>query len=380
MSAPASNTPNPRVTALRETGGEPAAQQAAANDRTARKSGIRRILLVAGPLVVIVGALASYLTGGRYVTTDNAYVQAGKASVSTDVAGNLAEIAVRNNQRVKAGDLLFRLDDEPYRIALAGAEAQLGVTRDSIESMKASYRQKLEDAKQAQTDVDFFQREYQRQTDLYERKVTAQAQFDAARRNADNARQKLVSLRQEAAVVLANLGGKADASVEQYAPWQQARAAVDKAARDLRRTKVYAPVDGIVTQVDTLQIGQYLSAAQAAVALVGDGNVWVQANPKETDLTHVKPGDRAIVVVDSYPDIKWQATVDSISPATGAEFALLPAQNASGNWVKVVQRVPVRLSIDMPAGSPPLRTGMSAEIEIDTGHRRTLSDLWRGLF
>ncbi len=347
--------------------------------RSSRRTAIRRMLLIVGPLVVIVGAVFSYFSGGRYITTDNAYVQAGKANVSTDVAGSVAEIAVRNNQHVKTGDLLFRLDDEPYRIALAGAAAQLGVARDSIESLKASYRQKLEDAKHAQTDVDFYQREYQRQQDLYERHVAARAQFDTARRNIDNARQKIASLRQEAAVVLAKLGGKADAPVEQYAAYQQVQAAVDKAARDLRRTRVYAPMDGIVTQVDTLQLGEYLSAAQPAMALIAEGNVWVVANPKETDLTYVRPGDKATVVVDSYPGIEWQAVVDSVSPATGAEFALLPAQNASGNWVKVVQRVPVRLTLERPAGMPPLRTGMSAEIEIDTGHRRGLGDLWRSL-
>jgi len=369
---------DPKIVVARGPGEEVPASATTAHALS--RSMLRRVLLLAGPLVVLAAALFSYLAGGRYVTTDNAYVQVGKANVSTDVAGNVAEIAVRNNQRVKAGDLLFRLDDEPYRIALAGAEAQLGVAREAIESMKASYRQKLEEARQAQTDLDFFQREYQRQNDLFERKITAQAQLDAARRNADNARQRIVSLRQEAAVVLANLGGKADAPVEQYSSYRQARAAVDRAARDLRRTRVHASVDGTVTQVDALQIGKYMSATQDAMALVIDGSIWVQANPKETDLAHVRPGNPAIVKVDSYPDIRWRAVVESVSPATGGEFALLPAQNASGNWVKVVQRVPVRLALELPPGGPELRSGMSAEIEIDTGHERSLSDLWRGLF
>lgn len=337
-----------------------------------RRLSLRRVLLLAGPLLVVAVAAVTYLTGGRYVSTDNAYVQAGKASISTDVSGNVAEIAVRNNQHVKAGDLLFRLDDEPYRIALEGATAQLGVTRDTIEGEKANYRQKLEAIKQVQTDLDYYQREYQRQSDLYKSRVNAQAQLDQARRNLDATRQKLEAARQDAAAVLAGLGGKADAPVEQYPAWQQAKAAVDKAARDLRRTRVLAPMDGIVTQVDALQPGEYLAPQQAAIAIVSDKDVWVEANPKETDLTYVRPGDKATVTVDTYPGRDWQATVASVSPATGAEFSVLPAQNASGNWVKVVQRVPVRLQLELPADAPPLRTGMSAEVEIDTGHSRSL--------
>jgi len=362
-----------KVTALRDTPAQTSPASAVAAPRNRMR--VRRVLLLAGPLVVIAGALASYLSGGRYVTTDNAYVQAGKAMISTDVAGNVAEIVVRNNQPVKAGDLLFRLDDEPYRIALDAAQAQLGLTRDTIEAEKASYRQKLEAIKQVQTDLDFYQREYKRQNDLFQRRVNAQTQFDQAEHNLDATRQKLAETRQDAAVVLASLGGKQDAPVEQYPAWQQAKAAVDKAARDLRRTRVLAPMDGIVSQVDGLQPGDYLSPSQAALALVADRDLWVDANPKETDLTYVNQGDKAVVTVDAYPSRRWPAVVDSVSPATGAEFSVLPAQNASGNWVKVVQRIPVRLRLELLADAPPLRTGMSAEVEIDTGHSRSLGAL-----
>jgi membrane fusion protein (multidrug efflux system) len=359
------------VTALRDAPAQAPAAAATAAPR--RRLPLRRILLLAGPLLVVVVAAISYLSGGRYVGTDNAYVQAGKSSISTDVSGNVAEIAVRNNQHVKAGDLLFRLDDEPYRIALEGATAQLGVVHDTIEGEKAGYRQKLEAIKQVQTDLDFYQREYQRQSDLYKSRVNAQAQLDQARRNLDATRQKLAATKQEAAAALAALGGKADAPVEEYPAWQQAKAAVDKAARDLRRTRVLAPMDGIVTQVDTLQSGEYLAPQQAAIAMVSDRDVWVEANPKETDLTYVRPGNKATITIDTYPGREWPAVVDSVSPATGAEFSVLPAQNASGNWVKVVQRVPVRLRLEQPADAPPLRSGMSAEVEIDTGHSRSLS-------
>lgn len=369
------------VTALRDN----PAQAPAATAARPRRLPVRRILLLAGPLLVLAVAAVTYLTGGRYVSTDNAAVQAGKSTISTDVAGNVAEIAVRNNQHVKAGDLLFRLDDEPYRIALEGATAQLGVTRDTIEGAKANYRQKLEAIKQVQTDLDFYQREYQRQNDLYKSRVNAQTQLDQARRNLDATGQKLAAARQDAAAVLAGLGGKADAPVEQYAAWQQAKAAVDKAARDLRRTRVLAPMDGIVTQVDSLQPGEYLASQQAAMAIVSDKDIWVEANPKETDLTYVRPGNKATVTIDTYPGREWQGVVDSVSPATGAEFSVLPAQNASGNWVKVVQRVPVRVRLELPADAPPLRTGMSAEVEIDTGHSRSIAGIlhsmggWIGL-
>ncbi|MFC3676546.1 HlyD family secretion protein [Ferrovibrio xuzhouensis] len=371
------------VTALRDNPAQAPAATAAAKPR--RRLPVRRILLLAGPLLVLAVAAITYLNGGRYVSTDNAAVQAGKSTISTDVAGNVAEIAVRNNQHVKAGDLLFRLDDEPYRIALEGATAQLGVTRDTIEGGKANYRQKLEAIKQVQTDLDFYQREYQRQNDLFKSRVNAQTQLDQARRNLDATGQKLAAARQDAAAVLASLGGKADAPVEQYAAWQQAKAAVDKAARDLRRTRVLAPMDGIVTQVDSLQPGEYLASQQAAMAIVSDRDIWVEANPKETDLTYVRPGNKATVTIDTYPGREWQGVVDSVSPATGAEFSVLPAQNASGNWVKVVQRVPVRVRLELPADAPPLRTGMSAEVEIDTGHSRSLAGIlhsmggWIGL-
>lgn len=370
------------VTALRDN---PAQAPAATAAAPRRRLPVRRILLLAGPLLVLAVAAVTYLTGGRYVSTDNAAVQAGKSTISTDVAGNVAEIAVRNNQHVKAGDLLFRLDDEPYRIALEGATAQLGVVRDTLEGEKANYRQKLEAIKQVQTDLDFYQREYQRQNDLFKSRVNAQTQLDQARRNLDATGQKLAAARQDAAAVLAGLGGKADAPVEQYAAWQQAKAAVDKAARDLRRTRVLAPMDGIVTQVDSLQPGEYLASQQAAMAIVSDKDIWVEANPKETDLTYVRPGNKATVTIDTYPGREWQGVVDSVSPATGAEFSVLPAQNASGNWVKVVQRVPVRVRLELPADAPPLRTGMSAEVEIDTGHSRSIAGIlhsmggWIGL-
>jgi membrane fusion protein (multidrug efflux system) len=336
---------------------------------------LRRILLILGPLVVLAGSLFAYMSGGRYVSTDNAYVHAGKLTVATDVSGVVANVAVHDNQQVAKGQVLFTLDDEPFRIALAGAEANLGTVRNQIATQQATYRQKVAQIAQAKTDVAFYETNFQRQQDLLKRGVAAQATFDQAKRDLDAARDRLLMAQRDADAALAQLGGNADAPIEDNPNYLEAQAQVDKARRDLRRTIVVAPIPGIVTNVDALQVGEYLPAAQAAFSLVSSADVWIEANPKESDLTYLKSGAPAIITIDAYPGREWRATVSSLSPATGAEFSVLPAQNATGNWVKVVQRVPIRLRVEMPAGAPPLRTGMSAYVEIDTGHQRRLGDL-----
>jgi membrane fusion protein (multidrug efflux system) len=353
--------------------------------RLSRRRLARRILLPLGPLVLLVAALAMWLAGGRYVSTDNAYVRADKVAVSADVAGPVVEIAVKDNQRVVAGDLLFRIDDEPFRIALAAAEAQLGTVRNDIAALQATFRQRLADIRQAEADIAWYEREFQRQRELAQRNVASQSKLDEARHNLEAARQRIAGLRQEADAALAKLGGEADRPVEQQAVYRRALADVEKAQRDLRRARVAAPIAGIVTRVASLQVGSYLSPGQPAFALVAIDGAWVEANPKETDLTHVKPGDPASVTVDAYPGRRWTGHVASVSPGTGAEFAVLPAQNASGNWVKVVQRVPVRINLDRAENAPTLRAGMSVEAEIDTGYRRSLGEFlhtighWIGL-
>jgi membrane fusion protein, multidrug efflux system len=340
-----------------------------------RPKNLRRILLVLGPLVVLAGGLFAYVAGGRYVSTDNAYVHAGKLTVATDVSGIVANVAVHESQQVEKGQTLFTLDDEPFRIALAGAEANLGTVRNQIATQQATYRQKVAQIAQAKTDVTYYETNFQRQQDLLKRGVAAQATFDQAKRDLDAARDRLLMAQRDADAALAQLGGNADAPIEDNPNYLEAKAQVDKARRDLRRTTVVAPIPGVVTNVDALQVGEYLPAAQAAFSLVSSADVWIEANPKESDLTYLKPGAPAVVTIDAYPGREWKATVSSLSPATGAEFSVLPAQNATGNWVKVVQRVPIRLKVEMPAGAPPLRTGMSAYVEIDTGHRRQLGDL-----
>ena len=357
-----------------DTAGKPAEKPGSAR----KPRNLRRILLVLGPAVVLAGSLFAYMTGGRYVSTDNAYVHADKLTVATDVSGIVAEVDVHESEKVEKGQVLFTLDQEPFRIALAGAEANLGTVRNQIVTQQATYRQKLAQIEQAKTDIGFYETAAQRQRDLLKRGVSAQATYDQAKRDLDTARERLLVAQHDAEAALAQLGGRADAPIEQNANYLAAQAQVDKARRDLKHTVVVAPMPGIVTNVDALLPGEYLPAAQPAFSLVSTQDVWVEANPKESDLANLKPGDKATVSIDAYPGREWQATVTSLAPATGAEFSVLPAQNATGNWVKVVQRVPIRLNVEMPQGAPPLRTGMSAYVEIDTGHHRQLADLFSG--
>ncbi|HEY4135255.1 MAG TPA: HlyD family secretion protein [Alphaproteobacteria bacterium] len=336
-----------------------------------RKQRLRLALLIFGPVLVIAGAAYFYLTGGRYVSIDNAYVKAGMLSVSTDVSGTVAEVAVRDNQTVQTGQLLYRLDDVPFRIAVAGAQARVATARNDIESMRATYRQKQADIAQANADVAFYSKDYDRQKALVG-KYVSEAQFDVSSHNLTAAKQKLASLKQEADSVLAGLGGNPDIAVEDHPTYLTAKAQLDQAQRDLEHTRVVAPFAGIVSQVDSVQVGQYLPAATAAFSLIASDDLWIEANPKETDLVNLRSGQKVTVEIDSYPGVTWHGTLSGVSPASGAEFSVLPPQNASGNWVKVVQRIPLRVVLDRSDNSPPLRAGMSATVEIDTGRTRSL--------
>lgn len=353
----------------------PAAAPASVPAARSRRPRLRWILLTLGPLVVLAGVIYAYLSGGRYVSTDNAYVRADKIAISTEVAGTVADVAVTNDQQVQAGQVLFRLEDEPYRIALDAAKAQLALVGNELEALQATYRQKLDSIAKAEADTAYYARDYDRQKELAARQNTPQAKLDESQRNLSTSQQQISMMRNEAAATLAMLEGDPKAPVRNYARYRQAQSQVDKAERDLRLATVLAPRTGIVTNVDKLQKGMYLAVGQTAVSLVATDRVWVEANPKESDLGTVRPGQPATVTVDTYPGVVWRGTVDTISPATGAEFAVLPAQNSSGNWIKVVQRIPVRIRLDQIEGRPPLRAGMSANIDIDTGKRRSLADL-----
>ncbi|MGE0717731.1 MAG: HlyD family secretion protein [Alphaproteobacteria bacterium] len=344
--------------------------------RLRRRRRVRRFLLLVGvPAIAAVVAVQLYLMGGRWVSTDNAYVRADKVTISTDVSGIVAAVLVKENETVAAGAPLFRFDAEPFQLAVSSAEAALGTVLADLSTLAANYRQKQEEIRLAEADVVYQERDLRRQMELGQRGVAALSVLDLSRVAYARARQRLAAAREEAAAVLAALGGSVGAASADHPRARQAQAAVDKARRDLRRTTVFAPVAGIVVNVTALQPGEYLEAGKPAFSLVGTERVWIDANPKETDLTHVRVGNPVTVRVDTYPDREWHGRVASFSPASGAEFALLPPQNASGNWIKIVQRIPLRVELEVPRDAPALRSGMSAVVDIDTGYTRTLATL-----
>lgn len=336
----------------------------------------RTLLLVIVPALVVLVSGYIYVTGGRFVDTDNAYVKAHMVQVSTDISGRVTEVLVHENQVVREGDPLLRLDVEPLNIALAQAEADRETVRNDIAALKASYRQRQEDLQGATSTLGMAQREYTRREKLVAGKVISESEFDSARNERDLATRQVSAIRQDIQRIMAELGGNPDIDPEDHPRYRAAQAKVDEAQRDLRHAVVLAPAAGIIAKADNLRPGDYATAGRPVFSLVSEQDLWVEANFKETDLTYVRPGQEADISVDTYPDAKFTAIVDSIGAATGAEFSALPPQNATGNWVKVVQRIPVRLHITHASGeaqdTPPLRAGMSVVVDIDTEHHRVL--------
>jgi len=351
----------------------------AASAPAPKKSWRRTLMFALLPVALIAGGYF-YVTGGAVMSTDNAYVQADMVGLSTDVSGIVAQILVHDNQKVAKGDVLFKLDLLQFQLALDRAEAQVGNTRNDLVALQTSYRNMQAQVEQAQKDVDFNMVNFQRQEQLIANNFTPKATYDAARNTLQNSQQKLASLQQQLAGLAANLNGDPNAPIENHPKYKDAVAARDEAARQLAHTVVRAPFAGIVTNVPSLQPGQYLAAAATAFNIVSTDHVWVQASPKETELTYVRPGQKVTVEVDTYPGQRWTGTVDSISPASASSFSLLPAENTSGNWVKVVQRIPMRVSVTNVPGKPQLRVGMSVELSVDTGHERGLPSFLTGWF
>jgi len=276
----------------------------------------------------------------------------------------------------RSGQVLFRLDDTPFKIAVDRAAANLASARNELESQKSSYQQKQDEIQLLQADQAFFDREFKRQADLSSHGAATNQQLELSQHQADTARRKLAASQHELAALGAELSGKPDLPVEQQPRYLAAKAMLDAAQYDLGRTVVHAPDNGIVANVPSLRPGQYLAAGTPAFSLIETDRIWVSANPKETELTYVQPNQPVNVTVDTYPGVVWKGTVESVSPASAAEFSMLPAQNSSGNWVKVVQRIPLRVRLQREDGQPILRAGMSVETDIDTGHKRHLSDLF----
>jgi membrane fusion protein, multidrug efflux system len=332
---------------------------------------VRILLLVVVPLVAIVTGLYIYATGGQEVETDNAYVKANIVAISASVNGRVIEVLARDNQPVEADALLFRLDPEPYQIAVAGARAQMDVVRTDVQSLRAEYRATLQDAAEARSRIDFLEKQLARQEYLKERGMTRGDTYDEARHNVEAAKRRLDSIREKTNRVIAELSGNPDMPVERLPRYAEARAAYDAAMLDLSRAAIKAPFTGVVSNMK-LQVGEYVEKGAPMFSLIESGPLWIEANYKETQLTYMQVGQSATVLADAYPDQEWPATVEAIAPATGAEFAVLPPQNATGNWVKVVQRVPVRIKVEQPRGKPQLRSGMTVTVAVDTGRPRGL--------
>ena len=341
-----------------------------------RKKLFRWGLMAGGVLAVVIGGGAYWLSSGRWVDTDDAYVQADSMTLSTDVSGIVASIPVHEGEAVTKGQILFTLDPQKFQIALDNARANLAQVRLNIEAAKADYQAALRDTGAKQQQVNADQSTYDRYASLVREHAVTQQQTDDARYKLAADQQAVSASESQARALLAKLDGNPNIAVEDMPSFKQAQAQLAEAEREMNHAVVRAPYDGIVTQVNKLQIGMYLGASTAAFGLVSTDHVWVEAQPKETQLTYAKNGDPVDVSFDIYPGRTWQGTVQSVAPATDQNFSLLPAENSSGNWVKVVQRIPVRVELDMKPGDPPLRAGMSADIDIDTGHVRTLSDLF----
>jgi membrane fusion protein, multidrug efflux system len=357
-------------------GQAPRVTEAPARSRRISRRLLRPILMLGGIIVVAVGSGAYWLTGGRYISIDNAYVRAAKETIATDVSGIVAAVPVREGQRVKQGDVLLRLDPRQFQIALDGAKANLGGIGSDLNAKKLDYQRMLREVEVKQAQVQADQANFDRYANLVKSGGVTRADYDNARFQLAANQQAVVALKTLAQVQLAKLGGNPDVDIHTMSDYLQAQARVDEAQRQLDHAVIYAPFDGIVTQVDTVQPGMYLAAATAAFGIISSEDLWIEANPKETELTWVKPSDQVRVTVDTYPGRAWKGVVASIAPNSGSEFSVLPAQNTSGNWVKVVQRIPVRIHVERAASDPELRSGMSVEVQIDTGHRRTLADLF----
>jgi membrane fusion protein (multidrug efflux system) len=338
-----------------------------------RRRNFRRLaIMVAVPLLLIVVGGYFWLSGGRYVSTDNAYVSQDKVTVTAEVSGRISEVAVAENQTVHRGDLLFRIDPQPFDIAKRQADAAVAAARLQVEQMRSNYSLAMASLKTAEDNLDYQQRAFDRQQDLLNRGVASRADFDAAENALRTAQQAVAQAQEQVASAKAALGGNPDIATDQHPMVMEALAKAEQAALDLANTTVDAPGDGVISQTDRLQVGQYVTPGTAVVALVENNSTWIEANFKETDLTHMSAGQAATVTLDAFPDRTLNAQVESIGAGTGAEFALIPAQNATGNWVKVVQRVPVRIRIEEPLDQMPVRAGLSASVSVDTGHRRSL--------
>ncbi|MEZ5737495.1 MAG: HlyD family secretion protein [Novosphingobium sp.] len=338
---------------------------------TPRRRRLRGILMLAAPVIVVIGALYFYLTGGRYESTENASLQTGMVAISPSVSGKVVSIEVSENQRVRKGQVLFRIASDSYEAAVAEAEAELADARTDIGSMQADYQEALSDVRAAEARHAYARNEAARQRSLLEEGISSRAQYDSAATEARTAKDAIAAARAKAESLQASLSGNVQGPVDRQPDVRRAAAKLASARVDLRDTVVRASQDGIVTRVNQLQVGNYVQPGRPVFMLTGL-NYWVQANFKENQLRYMRVGQPATIEIDAYPDHELKGHVESFSPGTGNSFSILPAENATGNWVKVVQRLPVQIAIDEAPPEIPLSTGLSVEVEVDTGHKRNL--------
>lgn len=337
-----------------------------------RRKPLRTVLMLALPVAMIAGGGWVWMTGGRYQETENAYLQQAKISIAAEASGRVIESRVADNGPVAKGDVLFVIDPEPYRIALDQSEAALAAARLNVGQLRAAYSQAVARQQAARNDVAYYKSELERQNTLSDKGITTKAALDETRRNLTQAEDALAAADEAASGALAALGGDASIETDRHPAVLAAIATRDKAAYALGQTTVTAPADGVVSQAASFQVGQLVSPGTALFSLVETGDSWVEANFKETQLTHIRPGQEAEIRFDTFPGKPVRAVVESIGAGTGSEFTLIPAQNATGNWVKVAQRIPVRLRVETDDPALSLRTGMSATVEVDTGVSRGL--------
>jgi membrane fusion protein, multidrug efflux system len=336
----------------------------------------RTLLLVVLPLAALVGGVTFYLNGGRYVGTDDAYVGAQKVLITPDISGKIEKVVVREGERVKTGDVLFEMDPVPFRFAVQQAKATLDQAHTTYDNLVANLKIYGDMAALAQQAVDLKQRDVDRKSTLVKNSFGSQLDLDNASNAVVTAKAQLEYLKQQLSSAKTQLLGNPDLPLDQFPPYAQAKAALDQAERNLDHTVMRAPMDGIATQVDQIQLGRFVPAGTPVFSIIDTSKPWVDANLKESDLTYVAVGQPVTIEVDAFPDHVFEGTVGSLSPGTGAQFAILPPQNATGNFVKVVQRLPVRIYFDArDKYVEKLKAGMSAYATVDTGHRRSLAAL-----
>ncbi len=342
----------------------------------ARTGSLRRfVLMVVVPVIAVVGGFYWWLGGGRYISTDNAYVGAQKAMITPYITGPIVAIHVKEGQHVEVGDPLFDIDPAPYENAVQLWRGKVEAAKIEFGTLQDQYKSNVDQIQMAQQSVDLRQTDYDRKHQLAVSKSGTITDQDTAAAALVQARQILEFVQSMQATVKVKLSGGPDSSIDTFPDYIQAKAQLADAERNLGYAHIKAPIAGVATQVDAIELGRVAPAGQPVFAVVADTGLWVDANPKESDLTYVKPGMPASVSIDTFPDREWKGTVCSIAPGTGAQFAILPPQNASGNWVKVVQRIPVRFCFDKDEAIDGLRAGMSAVISIDTGRTRSLAEL-----